>query len=371
MRNQLLLRITIAVVVVAILGGATWFFFDNFKRVEVDEDTGYQGAARVNPLLAVERLYTSLGAHARTLPGALETLPPTDHAILLVSERRSISEQQMNALKDWVKGGGRLVVAIDEAPSLDPVLAWLGVRVQGDRDKEPGTEVLEMKSRSGPAPIEAPKAPRLVDSRNAANFSVGPPAGKFLLRFYEGQGRVIVLSDATFLTNHEIGKNGHARAAWAIVNAETPPKGVWIVVHEDMPTLLGLLARHAWAASASGLLLLGAWLWLAGARFGPVAPDPPRDRRSLLEHIEATGDLLLRVSRSEDLAQGVRAALLRRVEVREPETAKLPAAALVQRLAAVAKISPKRVDAALNGAITGPADLVTTVQTLETVRRSL
>jgi len=371
MRNQLLLRVTIAVVVLAILAGATWFFFDNFKLVEVDEVTGYQGAARVNPLLAAERLYTSLGAPARTLPGALETLPPTDHAILLVSERRSISEQQMNALKDWVKGGGRLVVTVDEAPSLDPVLAWLGVRVQGDREKETGSEVLEMKSRSGPAPIEAPKAPRLVDSRKAANFSVGSPAGKFLLRFYEGEGRVIVLSDASFLTNRHIGRQGHARAAWAIVNAETPPKGVWIVVHEDMPTLLGLLARHAWAASASGLVLLGAWLWLAGARFGPIAPDPPRDRRSLLEHIEATGDLLLRVGRGEDLAQGVRAALLRRVEVREPETAKLPTAALVQRLAAVARTSPKRVDAALNGAITSPADLVTTVQTLETVRRSL
>ena len=102
-----------------------------------------------------------------------------------------------------------------------------------------------------------------------------------------------------------------------------------------------------------------------------LAPDPPRDRRSLLEHIEAAGDLLLRVDRSEDLAQAARAALLRRVEVREPETAKLPPAGLVQRLAAVAKISPKRVDAALNGAITGPADLVTTVQTLEIVRRSL
>jgi len=371
MKKRGLLVTTIAVVVLAGLAAIGWRLRDRFEKVEIETEVGYQGAARVNPLLAAERLYTSLGAHARTLPGALETLPPTDHAILLVSERRSISEQQMNALKDWVKGGGRLVVAVDEAPSLDPVLAWLGVRVQDNRAKEPGSEILEMKSRSGPAPIEAPKAPRLVDSRNAANFFVGSPAGKFLLRFYEGQGRVIVLGDATFLTNHEIGKNGHARAAWAIVNAETPPQGVWIVVHEDMPTLLGLLARHAWAASASGLLLLGAWLWLAGSRFGPVAPDPPRDRRSLLEHIEATGDLLLRVGRSEDLAQGVRAALLRRVEVREPETAKLPTAALVQRLAAVARTAPKRVDAALNGAITSPADLVTTVQTLETVRRSL
>ena len=292
-----------------------------------------------------------------------------------MSERRSINEEQMTALKDWVKRGGRLVVALDEAPSLDPVLSWLGIRVQGDREKDPDklteTETLDMDSRSGPAPIEAPKAPRLVDSRKESNFSVGSPAGKFLLRFFHGEGRVIVLSDASFLTNDHIGRKGHARAAWAIVNAQTPPKGVWIVVHEDMPTLLGLLTHYAPAALVSGLLLLTGWLWLAGSRFGPIAPDPSRNRRSLLEHIEATGDLLLRIGRGEDLAQAARAAVLRRVELREPETAKLPSTALVQRLAVVARLSPKRVDAALNGAITGPADLVTTVQTLETVRRSL
>lgn len=371
MKDRRLLIAAIALVVVALLGGIAWSLRDSFEKVEVEEDVGYHGAARVNPLLAAEQLYTNLGAPARTLPGALVTLPPTDHAILLVSERRSISDEQMTALKDWVERGGRLVVALDEAPSLDPVLAWLGVHVQGDREKEPGSEVLAMDSRSGPAPVEAPKAPRLVDSRKEANFSVGSPAGKFLLRFFHGEGRVIVLSDASFLTNDHIGQQGHARAAWAIVNAQTPPKGVWIVVHEDMPTLLGLITRHAPAALASGVLLLAAWLWLSGARFGPIAPDPPRDRRSLLEHIEATGDLLLRIGRGEDLAQAARAALLRRVEIREPETAKLPTAALVQRLAVVARITPKRVDAALNGAITSPADLVTTVQTLETVRRSL
>ena len=370
MKNRPLL-LGIAVLILALLAGIAWSLRDSFEKVDVDVDTGYKGAARVNPLFAAEQLYTALGAGARTLPGALVTLPPTDHAILLVSERRSINEEQMTALKDWVKRGGRLVVALDDAPSLDPILAWLGVHAQGDREKEPGSEVLEMESRSGPAPIEAPKAPRLVDSRKGADFSVGPPAGKFLLRFPHGEGRVIVLSDASFLTNGQIGKNGHARAAWAIVNGKTPPKGVWIVVHEDMPTLLGLLARHAPAALASSILFLAAWLWLSGTRFGPIAPNPPRDRRSLLEHIEATGDLLLRIGRAEDLAQAARAALLRRVELREPETAKLSSPDLVQRLAAVARTSPKRVDAALNGAITGPADLVTTVQTLETVRRSL
>src|SRR5262249_22961109 len=151
------------------------------EKVEQEVEVGYRGPARVNPFLAAEQLYTALGARARTLPGALGELPPADYAILLVSERRAINEAQLNALKDWVKKGGRLVVALDEAPSLDPVLAWLGVRVTGDKEKKPGDELLDMRSSNGPAPINAPRAPRLVDSRKAAATSVGSREGQFLL----------------------------------------------------------------------------------------------------------------------------------------------------------------------------------------------
>jgi hypothetical protein len=374
MRNRGALFAIGAVAVAVLLGFLAWTFRNSFEKVQVEQDVGYRGEARLNPLLAAERLYTGMGARARTLPGALGKLPPNDYALLLVSERRAISQKQLDALREWVKHGGRLVVALDEAPSLDPILAWLHVRVvgdKGDREKEPGSEVLEMPARSGKIRIEVPREPRLVDGLGKANFSVGSPSGYFLLRFYEGEGRVIVLSDASFLTNSRIGEADHARAAWAVVNAKEPPRGVWIVVREDIPTLLGLLARHAWAASASVLLFLAAWLWLAGARFGPVALDPSRDRRSLLEHIEAAGELLFRVGRGADLVQAVREALLRRVEVREPEIAKLPPDEMVQRLAGLTKTSPARVNAALNAAVTGPADLTTTVQTLETLRRSL
>jgi Domain of unknown function (DUF4350) len=374
MKRRGLLFAVLAVAAVLGLGALAFAVRDRFEKVEVEEYVGYHGEAFVNPLLAAERLYDDLGVHARTLAGGLSRMPPNDYALLLVSPRRAIGERQMNALRDWVKHGGRLVVAIDEAPTLDPILAWLHVHAVGDREKEPGRETLEMATRTGKVLLDVPRAPRLVDELGKANFSVGSASGYFLLRFYEGAGRVLVLSDASFLTNRRIGQAGHARAAWSLVNAQEPPKGVWIVVREDIPTLFGLLARHAAAASASVLLFLAAWLWFAGARFGPVALDPSRDRRSLLEHIEAAGELLFRVGRGADLVQAVREALLRRVEVREPEIAKLPPDQMVQRLAGLTKTSPARVNAALNSASIGaggPADLTTAVQTLETLRRSL
>jgi len=381
-------QIAVGVAVVAVLGLLAWGLRDRFEKVEVDVDIGLQGEARVNPLLAAERLYSGMGLQARTLPGALDKLPPTDYAIVLVSPRRAVGGKRLSDLKDWVHRGGRLVAAVDEAPSLDPLLSWFGVHVVVPKEKDEkskkdkkedeqedtekvGTETLEMPSRSGKVRIEVARLPRLVDERRLANFWLGSASGKFLLRFFEGSGRVILLSDASFLTNDHIGQPDHARAAWAVVNAQEPPKGVWIVVREDLPSLAGLLARHAGAASTSGLVLLAAWLWSAGARFGPIAPDPPRDRRSLLEHIEAAGDLLLRVGRGEDLVQSVREALLRRVEIREPEWSKLPPADLVARLAAASGLTPRRVDAALRGSIDSPGDLTLAVETLEILRRSL
>jgi len=394
--------VILVLVCTLVLGAFAWLFRNGVEKVETEVDTGYRGAARVNPLLAAERLYTALGVPARTLPGAPGKLPPAGFALIVVSPKRSLTAKRAGELLAWVGHGGRLVLALDEAPALDPILAHFDVRgVRGvGAPAAPSSEDDEEKSAEterelvdvalpggGTAKIQVAKTPRLREGSTAPRFAAGPEKGRFLLRFDEGKGRVLLLSDAGFLTNEHIGEGDHARLAWALVQGadpyntvtdkpapEEPPRGVWIVVRETLPTLSGLVARHAWAAALSSLLLLGAWLWSAGVRFGPVLPDSPRHRRSLLEHIEASGDFLLRTGRGEDLAQSARQALLRRIEAREPEWAKLPSPELAARLAAAQKesrLSPARIASALSGAITAPADLTSAVQVLETLRRSL
>jgi hypothetical protein len=360
-----------------LVAGTVWWLRNGFERVETEVDVGFRGAARANPLLAVEHLYTSLGATARTLPGAAREMPPVGHALVVVSPKRSLSERRLREILAWVQRGGRLVIALDEAPALDPILQHFGVHTVSDPAAKRGTDILTVPLRGGGvAKVQVAKAPRLHD-QEAAAFSAGPPQNRFLLRFDVDNGRVTILSDATFLTNEQIGREDHARLAWALVQGavpDDPPRGVWIVVREDLPTLTGLLARHAWAASLSSLLLLGAWLWSAGARFGPVLPDPPLHRRSLLEHIEASGDFLLRTGRGEDLAQSARQALLHRIELREPGWAKLPLPELAQRLGGLPglpKLPAARIESALRGPVANPADLTVTVQILETLRRSL
>ena len=347
-------------------------FFALFERVEDDVEVGYQGAARSNPFLAAERLFTRLGSPARTLATGPVTLPPADHALLLLSPARSLSAERFAKILAWVQKGGRLVLMPDEAPSLDPILRHWSVDVADQPDAgEP--EVFQIRLHEGTkVEAEMPRTRRLVITRTDTKATAGTKAGLALVRYAEGNGSVTFLADAGFLSNDHIAEHDHAALAWALVRAGGDvPKGVWITVRDEVPTLAQLLRRHAWTALASLGLLIASWLWYAGARFGPLLPDPPRDRRSLLEHVEASGDFLWRTGRGDELLQGARQALLHRIEVREPGWNRLPAPELVQRLAAGSRLPAVRIDRALHGSAATPADLVHSLQTLETLRRIL
>lgn len=347
-------------------------FFTLFERVEDEVEVGYQGAARTNPFLATERLFTRLGAPARTLAAGPTVLPPADHTLLLLSPARSLSAERFEKIRAWVREGGRLIVTPDEAPSLDPILRHWSVEVAEDPDAgEP--EVFEVNLAEGAkARVEMPRTRRLAVERKDAQIEKGTEAGLALVRYAEGKGSVTFLAAADFLANDGIGQHDHAALAWALVRAGgDAPAGVWLSIRDEVPTLGQLLARHAWMALASGALLIAAWLWYAGSRFGPLLPAPPRGRRSLLEHVEASGDFLWRTGRGEELLQGARQSLFHRIDVREPGWNRLPPPELIQRLATAARLPAARIDRALHGSAVTPADLVQTLQTLETLRRTL
>lgn len=376
-------RIAVALLACAavLLGLGTYWFLNNFERVEDEIYVGYQGAALSNPFLAAERLFTRLGAPARTLPSAPAELPPADHTLLLLSPVRSVSAERAQEIVAWVHEGGRLVVALDNAPSLDPLLRHWGVTatdVEAAEDGQP--EVLQVPLRfESPARkprmarAEIPRTRRLMTTRDDPQIEVRGDAGISFVRYAAGEGSVTFVADTTFLDNEGIGLHDHAALAWALVHGGSgdDPAGVWLAVRDTVPTLAQLLARHAWMALASLAVLVAVWLWAAGSRFGPRLPEPAHDRRSLLEHIEASGEFLWRTGRSWDLVHDARQALLHRVEVREPSWLRLPPPELAKRLAAGSGLPASRVDRALHGDVSTSGDLVTALQTLETLRRTL
>src|SRR5574341_1768515 len=74
------------VLIVALL--AIWFFA-NHERVAEEIEVGYHGEARVNPLLAAQRLLAALRFDVRSMSG-LEGLPPGGGTLVLATRREAI-----------------------------------------------------------------------------------------------------------------------------------------------------------------------------------------------------------------------------------------------------------------------------------------
>jgi len=343
----------------------------NLERVEEEVELGYRGPAKTNPYLAAQRLFTRLGVPTET--GRAGTLPPSDHVLLLLGPRRPMTRDRSSETLGWVAGGGHVVLTAPGGDVADPLLQVLGLGVAASSGS--GDEPVDAAAAGEPpAPVRVPLSPRLTDATGGALRTVASARGIFLVAKRHGLGTVTVLSDSEFLTNRAIGDEAHARVAWSLLALDGGklPAGASIVFRDEMPSLLSLLLTHAWAAAVAGAALLALLSWQGAARFGPPVPDPPVDRRSLREHLDASAAWLFRRGQAATLVDAVRESLLHRLEVRQPAWARLSRKELVTRLAGPAGVPLARLDRALHEPVgADPHSFVTTVQTLEAVRRCL
>jgi hypothetical protein len=147
---------------------------------------------------------------------------------------------------------------------------------------------------------------------------------------------------------------------------------VWFVYGDQRPSVLQLLRRHGWMVAVAGALLLGLWLWSASRRFGPLASDPPAERRELMEHVRAAGRLEWKNGAARALLQAAREAVLARVRDRHPGLESLDPAEQARALEKLSGLPRARVAEALAfGAEPDASRFAAQVAILEKLRRSL
>lgn len=401
----------------AVAGLLVGGFLALFEKVEEEREVGYRGPAESNDLLAFERMAAELGVPAERPRDPLG-LPPVDHAVLALGAHHPPGPAYLDELLGWVAAGGHLVFvpAGDGAGrSLDPLLDWLEVAVEwpegggdGAADEAAGEAAHEEASErddaeaptedgataagggEDPSPedrlptvelsadpqaptrrVAMPSWPILVDLGDESSHLSGRPGAPSLVAVPWGEGRVTVLADATFLENDRLGRLDHARFAWDLVTATGRPAGLAIVDWRRAMPLSALAARRGWPIAAAGLALLAAWIAFRGARFGPPLPDTPPPRRSLLEHVRASGDFLWRRGQTAELLAACRAALARRVDLVHADWSRRSEAERVRHLARLANLPAGTVATALEGDAPHAEDFTRTVATLERLRRSL
>jgi len=347
---------------------------------EVEDDVGYRGRARENPMLAAERTLERL-ARAVETTNYLGELPPTDALLVLRQSGRLLSPVDLERLLAWVEAGGALVVLLpgddfesaiendlDEQRFSHPLLDALQLDVRLDADAE---REVQVELGRGLRRVAFDGRLTFVDSNALCDVDTGDPMRSRVLGLEHGYGRITLFADDDWALNADFGELDHPYVLDDLASFDGERREVRFVLGERPPGLLALLWKHGWPAICSAALLLALVLWRRAFVAGPKLGELGRERRDFSEHVRASGEFLWRSRQSERLLDAPRAELRRRIGVVRSQWLAHDEEALARALAEQSSIGVERVRTALGARRVDKAEFSEIVRDLETVRRSL
>ncbi|MBA3928767.1 hypothetical protein J2X02_002992 [Pseudoxanthomonas japonensis] len=370
-RNGRVVGATLVVVLVVLALLGLWFRH-TFHRVEKTLHLPPSGEAAYNPLYALAKTLEADGVKVN----ARQRLMLDDNALaagdtlLLFNDPRALSPPEAERLLAWVEEGGHLLIRTPlyapgedtmgpDAPQsamLDLLSAWLV-------DETPSCVDFQVEGEDHH--VEFCRGRRFAFDGVVPELAWGDlQHGYVYARVAAGKGRVDVLADFDFMANTAtrsfmqetldappVGglRDGPHRALARQVLAPNYRQGTMHLVYAaEMPSLWRTLFLRGWMVWAPLLLALAAWLWMRMQRFGPPLPSPAGERRSLLEHVRASGEHLYRYGRGVMLYSAVRQAFLARLRRRDPVAAALSGDAQVAAIADRTGQPADRIRTALN-----------------------
>lgn len=274
----------------------------------------------------------------------------------------------------------------------DPLTDHLGVRARPDPLGCKCRTVPDEKDKKKPEAIAAAKLAReqslsrltlpgkayaleidadgseMVALRGAASPLWSDSDGGAVRVYAEGKGRIVLVADSYF-NNYHLPQRDHAELLLALTEL-TPGKHVTIVKRLKVLPWYQALWRHYKLALSGALVFLALLLWSAVRRFGPILPVPKAERRSLLEHIDASGAWLWKADGGRqvllDAAREDTLALIRR---RVPALFRMPEGKMWATLARTCALPEADISEALEqDAASHVTRFTRQIRTLQTLR---
>jgi hypothetical protein len=372
-------RAIILALVGVLLGLGGWWFSQNWgfgpQRVWV----GYSGEARVNPYFAARLLLERLGFKVEQKADLrkLGALPPAA-TVILAADRSDLDPPGARSLLSWVeRDGGHLIIGVERELPRDILLQQINVEARWQSpdeeedeppapgiDRVPMPDGVDLRADLLPSPV-------LVDlDEDADAWRFSSRGGARILQFAWGEGDITVFSTLRPFNNRQIGRLDHAELLAQITDAAQPGE-LFLIRHLESPSLISWLAQNAPAVLAALGVFLLMWLWRVIPRFGPLAPSPAPDRKSLLEHIRAVGRFYLDQRELARLLELLRAECVELFNRRAPHAQGLDEAARLREAARMTGVRPRDLAQAFSARADTPNDFSAAVRTLASFRRRL
>ena len=255
----------------------------------------------------------------------------------------------------------------EELVETDPISARLGVRLHRLPYSGCGTAKMPKKCKPGEESkvlklpkVTLPGTERVLEINAPYTQLISMPnarpplwsdAEATTVRVYqEGKGKIAILSE-DFFNNAELREHDHGEMLLALAALNPAATHVTLVQNLDAMPWYRLLWQHFSMLLLALAALLALLFWTAVRRFGPLLPEPVIERRSLMEHIDASGAWLWKAKGGRqvllDAAREDTMAVIRR---RSPRLVRLPEPALCTALARLCDLPEDHVAQALHQA---------------------
>ena len=338
---------------------ATWFYMTH-EKVTSTRYVGYQGEARVNRFLAAELLLNEVGidAESRSTLTPTDWLPDySDTIVTRLSATVSIPIERA-ALETWVSYGGHLVLL---PPSSDSVvvtefLEQLGYGLyevdyeivsEDNEDVRTITDDNKDGSVDYALDLDYTRLRISVDDDYQQSATLSDDEGIVAARQRWGDGYVTLISNAYYFNNSYLEESDHARLLLDVVDGYIEPGKVWFIYDASFAPLWRVIWDNAPYVVIGSAALLFILIWAVFPGFGPkLLPEPPV-RRSIVEHIQASGTFIWKQRGSTKLAKAASASVIHRAESRHPGIGRLPLAEQAKVIAGITDIDAQTIFDAL------------------------
>lgn len=372
-----------------LFGGLSLFFL-LFEKREVELSIPPSPEARANPYLAAERLWQKYGIEVdqRETLTNIEEIPTLGHALFIWTPLRPEDREHALALCNWVESGGTLIATIsttEEEGRLDPFLKMTGLEPSNLLENTGITEV-EFPNLLEPLKVDpststifwitdldaVSELDELAQSLWEPEISSDYEDGSFLLGTAYGKGYIFLTFSNEPLTNDQIGEQQHAEYLMAMTTIKGIPEKVISVSFNEVKPFLVILFEASPPFFYTLALVLIFLFWQHLPRTHPTKPNPPAERRRLLEHLLFEGRLMLKAGRQQEIWQSQRRAVFKLILKHIPNWETLPEERKYELLANISKVKATQIRFALTDEPTkGESSLTQKIVVLETMRSSL